>query len=244
MRRRRRRLWVAALAVAALAVTAGCLGAGGGGGPSDEQLAENATYEWDRDADVRVNVTGGQYAVVAAVDNQSEVRFAQRGGFGGRNPLPISAVQFRYPNGTTVDSEGIDVSTRNSRTVVTFPEDNGTFAYTAPAGSRQVSVQVGFEGSHELVLPPGMRVSFPVLGYVEPGGFERSVEGDNRVHATWESVDSGTIDARYYLQRDLVLFGGATGVLALAAVAGVVYYRLRIRRLEDEREAAGLDVEK
>jgi hypothetical protein len=235
--------WVVALAVAALAVTAGCLGAGGGGGPSDEQLAEDATYEWDRDADVRVNVTGGQYAVVADVDNQSEVKFAQRGGFGGRNPLQISAVQFQYPNGTTVDSEDIDVSTQNSRTVVSFPQNNGTFAYKAPAGSRQVSVQIGFEGSHELVLPAGMRVSFPVLGYVEPAGFEKSIE-DNRVHASWESMGAGTIDARYYLERDLLLFGGATGVLALAAVGGVIYYRLRIRRLEDEREEAGLDVEK
>lgn len=240
----RRRLWVAALAVAALAVTAGCLGAGGGGGgPSDDQLAENATYEWDRDADVQVNVTGGEYAVVAAVDNQSEVKFAQRGGFGGRDPLSISAVQFRYPNGTTVGSDEIEVATRNSRTVVTFPADNGTFAYKAPAGSRQVSVQVGFEGSHELVLPPGMRVAVPVLGYVEPGGFEKSVD-DNRVHVTWESVNTGTIDARYYLQRDILLFGGAVGVLSLVALAGVVYYRLRIRRLEDEREEAGLDVER
>ncbi|SEV97119.1 DUF5803 family protein [Halobacterium jilantaiense] len=237
-----RKVWVA-LAVVALAVSAGCLGAGGGGGPSDERLAENATYEWNQTVDVHVNVTDGQYAVVAGVDNKSKVRFTRRGGFGGRNPLPISAVQFRYPNGTVVDSEDIDVSTKDARTVVTFPQDNGTFAYTSPAGSRKATVQVGFEGSHELVLPPGMRVSFPVLGYVEPGGFEKSVE-DNRVNVRWESVDARSIDTRYYLDRDLLLFGGAAAVLGLVAVLGVVYYRLRIRRLEDEREDAGLDLEK
>ena len=235
-----RKLWVA-VAVAALAVTAGCLG--GGGGPTDQQLAENATYDWDRETDVRVNVTGGEYSVVAAVDNQSDVKLASSDGFGGRNPLPISAVQFRYPNGTTVDAENIDVSTANSRTVVTFPADNGTFAYTASAGGRQVTVPVGFEGSHELLLPAGMRVSFPVFGVVEPSGYEKTVE-DDRVHARWDSLDGGTIDAKYYLERDLLLFGGTAGVLAVVALGGVVYYRLRIRRLEDERETAGLDLEK
>jgi len=235
-----RKLWVA-VAVAALAVTAGCLG--GGGGPTDQQLAENATYDWDRETDVRVNVTGGQYAVVADVDNQSDVRLASSDGFGGRSPLPISAVQFRYPNGTTVDAEAIDVSTADSRTVVTFPADNGTFAYTASAGGRQVTVPVGFEGSHELVLPAGMRVSFPVFGVVEPPGYEKTVE-DDRVHVRWDAVDGDTIDAKYYLERDLFLFGGTAGVLALVAGLGVVYYRLRIRRLEDEREDAGLDLER
>lgn len=235
-----RKLWVA-IAVAALAVTAGCTGAGGG--PSDEQLAEDASYDWDRESDVRVNVTGGEYTVVAAVDNQSRVRLARSDGFGGRNPLSISAVKFRYQNGTTVDAEDIDVSTANSRTVVTFPADNGTFAYTASAGSRQVTIPVGFEGSHELVLPAGMRVAFPVFGVVEPPGYQKTVE-DNRVHVRWDSLDGGTIDAKYYLERDLYIFGGTTGVLALAALLGVVYYRLRIRRLEDEREEAGLDLEK
>ena len=190
-----------------------------------------------------MNVSGGQYSVVAAVDNQSDVRLASSDGFGGRNPLPISAVQFRYPNGTTVDAEHIDVSTADSRTVVTFPQANGTFAYTASAGGRQVTVPVGFEGSHELVLPAGMRVDVPVFGVVEPAGFEKTVEND-RVHVRWDSTNSDTISAEYYLQRDLYLFGGTTGVLAVAAALGVVYYRLRIRRLEDEREDAGLDLER
>ncbi|MFC3478954.1 DUF5803 family protein [Halobacterium litoreum] len=230
-----------AVAVAALAVSAGCLGAGGGG-PSQQQLEQNATYDWQKDTDVAIDVGGGEYRVVATVDNQSEVRLARNTGFGGRNALSISAVQFRYENGTQVGADAIDVSTRNSRTIVTFPASNGTFAYSANAGGRSVTVPVGFEGSHELVLPSGMRVSVPVFGVVEPSGWQKTVE-DNRVHVRWESLDGGTIDAKYYLQRDLLLFGGITGALTVVALLGVVYYRLQIRRLEDEREQAGLDVE-
>jgi hypothetical protein len=231
-----------ALAVAALAVTAGCLGGGGGSGPSEEQLEADATYQWQTDADVAVNVTGGQYTVVATVDNETEVRLASRDTFGGRTPLSISAVQFRYPNGTVVDADAIDVATRNSRTVVTLPARDGQFAYRGNAGSRSVSIPVPVEGSHEVTLPAGMRVSVPVLSVVEPSGYRKTVE-DNRVVLRWESLDGGRVSAQYYLQRDLFLFAGIIAVLSLAAVLGVVYYRTRIRRLEDEREDAGLDVE-
>jgi hypothetical protein len=231
-----------ALAVAALAVTAGCLGGGGGSGPSEEQLEADATYQWQTDADVSVNVTSGQYFVVASVDNETELRFSSSDTFGGRTPLSIAAVKFRYPNGTVVDADDIEVATRNSRTVVTLPASDGQFAYRANAGSRSVSIPVAVEGSHEVALPPGMRVTVPVLSVVEPSGYRKTVE-DNRVVLRWESLDGGRVSAQYYLQRDLFLFAGIIAVLSLAAVLGVVYYRIRIRRLEDEREAAGLDVE-
>lgn len=232
---------LAALGLAVLVFTAGCMG--GGGGPTQEQLSEDADYDWEKDAAVAIDVSGGEYTLVATVDNQSRVRLARSDGFGGRNPLRISAVQFRYPNGTVVGADEIDVSTRNSRTVVEFPADNGTFAYTANAGGRSVTIPVGFEGSHELVLPGGMRTAVPVFGVVEPPGYQKSVE-NNRLHVRWESLDGGTIDAKFYLQQDIYLFGAITGVLALVAVLGVVYYRIRIRRLEENRESAGLDVEK
>lgn len=234
-----------AVGVLLLAVLAGCAGTGLGGtpAPSDEQLEENATYDWDRDADVTVNVTGEQYQTVADVNGTDRVRLASTSGFGGRNPLPISAVQFRYENGTVAGADAIDVSTQNQRTVVDLPAENGTFAYTAPAGSRSVNAPLDFEGSHEVVLPPGMRVSFPVFGDVSPGGYEKSVE-DNRVHLRWDSLSGATVSAEYYLQRDLQIFGAVLGVLGVLTVGGVVYYRLRIRRLEREREQAGLDYEK
>jgi hypothetical protein len=230
-----------AFAVAALAVTAGCLG-GGGGGPSQQQLAQNETYQWNATSDVAVNVTGGQYTVVAAVENGSEVKLSGSDLFGGRTPLPIAAVQFQYPNGTVVDADSITVETRNSRTVVTPPGETGQLAYRANAGVRSVRIPTPVEGSYEVRLPGGMRVGVPVFGVVEPAGYQKSYE-DNRVVMRWESVSGGAVSAQYYLQRDLYIFGGVVAVLAVAAVLGVVYYRIRIRRLEDERADAGLDVE-
>ncbi|AHG03581.1 hypothetical protein HALDL1_08210 [Halobacterium sp. DL1] len=230
---------LAAVGLVVLVVSAGCLG--GPPAPSDEDLSKEVAYDWDRDADVTITTDGGQYRVVADI-NESSVRLSQQSGFGGRNPVYVSAVKFQYANGTVVGADAIDVSTRNSRTVVEFPAENGTFAYTGNAGGRSVNVPVIAEGSHELVLPRGMRVSFPVFGVVEPPGYQKTID-DGRVHVRWESLSGGTVDAKYYLQQDLLLFGGIVGVLAAVAVAGVVYYRIRIRRLEDEREQSGLDLD-
>ncbi|WP_232701507.1 DUF5803 family protein [Halobacterium wangiae] len=230
---------LAAVGLAVLVFGAGCLG--GPPAPSDEDLSQEAEYDWDRDVNVTITVNNGQYRMVADVD-ESEVRLSQQGGFGGRNPVYVSAVQFQYANGTVVGADAIDVSTRDSRTVVEFPAANGTFAYTGNAGDRSLTVPVIAEGSHELVLPPGMRVSFPVFGVVEPAGYEKTIE-DDRVHVHWESLDGGTVNSKFYLQQDLLLFGGVVGVLAAVAVAGVVYYRIRIRRLEDEREQSGLELD-
>jgi hypothetical protein len=224
-----------------LAVLAGCLG--GGPTPSDENLAKNATYDWDTDADVTVTVEGEKYQTVADVEATEKVRLARSSGFGGRNPLFISAVKFRYPNGTVVGADAIGVKSHNQRTVVTLPAENGTVAYTANAGTRSATIPLDFAGSHEVVLPRGMRVSFPLFGSVDPGGYDKTVD-DNRVHLRWDSLENATIDVEYYLVRDLYLFGGIIAVLFVGALGGVAYYRLRIRRLEEEREQAGLDLER
>lgn len=230
-----------ALGLLVLLVTSGCLG--GTPAPSEEDLAKDADYDWDHDANVTIDVGSGQYETVADVTDQESVHLATSSGFGGRSPLYISAVRFRYPNGTVVGPDAMDVYTSDSRTVVEFPTDNGTFAYTANAGSRSVTIPVGFEGSHEVVLPPGMRVTVPVFGVVEPSGYEKTIE-DERVHVRWDSMDSDRITLEYYLQQDLLIFGGIVALLAAVALAGVVYFRKRIRRLEQDREEQGLDVEK
>lgn len=229
-----------ALGLLVLLVTTGCLG--GTPAPSEEDLAADADYEWDHDADVTIHVGADQYETVANVSDRESVHLASSDGFGGRSPLYISAIRFRYPNGTVVGPDAMDVYTSDSRTVVEFPVDNGTFAYSANAGSRSVTIPVGFEGSHEVALPPGMRASFPVFGVVEPGGYEKTIE-DNRVHVYWESMHSDSITLQYYLEQDLLIFGGIVGLLTAVALGGVVYFRKRIRRLEQEREEQGLDVE-
>lgn len=230
-----------ALGLLVLLVTTGCLG--GPPAPSEDALAEERDYEWDHDADVAIDVGDGEYKTVANVSDRESVHLATTSGFGGRSPLYITAIRFRYPNGTVVGPDAMDVYTSDSRTVVEFPTANGTFAYTANTGQRSVTIPVGFDGSHEVVLPPGMRTSFPVFGVVEPGDYEKTVE-DDRVHVYWDSMHSDRITLKYYLQRDLVIFGGIVGLLSAVAIGGVLYFRKRIRRLEQDRAEQGLDVEK
>jgi hypothetical protein len=234
------RKWLLPLVVAVLAVTAGCMGSPG---PTQEELSEDADYEWSNDANVTVTVDGDEYRAVADIDGQDSVRLSSTSAFGGRSSVSVSAVQFRYPNGTVVGAEEISVSTADSQTVVEFPADNGTFAFTGSAGSRSVTVPASFDGSYEVVLPEGMRVSFPVFGAVSPGGHEKTVT-DDRVHLYWDSVSGDSVNAEFYLQQDLHIFGGIVGAMVVLALLGVVYFRIRIRRLERDREQAGLDFER
>lgn len=230
-----------ALGVLVVLVTAGCLG--GAPAPSEEALAREENYTWETDANVTIDVGTDEYHAVANVSGRETVRLSTTGGFGGRNPLYISAVRFKYPNGTVVGPDAMKVYTSDSRTVVELPASNGTFAYTASTGRRSVTIPVAFGGSHEVVLPEGMRVSFPVFGVVEPGGYEKTIRND-RVHLNWESMEHDSITLKYYLQRDLFIFGGIVGLLSAVALGGVLYFRKRIRRLENEREEQGLDVER
>lgn len=221
-----------------LVVLAGCTG----GSVDQAALQKNATYEWNTSAAVTVNATGSQYHMVYTVDNRSEIHLSMQDQFGGVTPIPISAVKFRYPNGTVVGADALTVTEQNKETVVQFPAKNGTFAFTASAGSRSLTVPVLTNRSHEVILPPGMRVSLPVVGGVSPGGYRRSVEG-NRVHLRWSSVSGDAIRIDYYLERDVLLFGGLIAALVVVAAIGVAYYRSLIGRLEDQRERAGLDVD-
>ncbi|WP_435096950.1 DUF5803 family protein [Halarchaeum sp. P4] len=241
----RRRWLLVTLAVLALAAGAGCLGTGT---VSDQQLQRNATYDWNataaENATVHVNATGDEYQAVLNVSasNETELRFSQSSTFMGDSPVPIAAVQFRYPNGTVVNASAIGVSEDRDAVTVTLPGQRGQFAYTAPMGSRSLSVPaVLSDVSYEVVLPPGMRANVPIVGSVSPGGYERTVV-DNRVHYHWDSVSANTVDVQFYLQRDIYIFAGLLALAALVALGGVVYFRIQIRRLEREREESGLDV--
>jgi len=238
---RRRRL-LATVAVAALVLSAGCTG---GSGVSDQQLAQSATYDWGTNANatVAVNATGGQYQAVMNVTgaNETTLRFARQSQLGGTNPISISAIQFRYPNGTVVNATSIQVSRSSSAVTVTLPSKRGQFAYTAPAGSRSLAVPVLLSNvSYEVVLPTSMRTDLPIIGSVSPGGYQQTVRND-RIHLHWSAVTANTIDVQYYLMRDVILFGGLLLLAGLIALGGVVYYRRQIRGLERDREESGLD---
>ncbi len=236
-----KRRTLALLALAALAALAGC--AGFGGGLDEERLARNASYDWNTTADVTVTVAGEEYQAVYEVENGTPVEAFRRETLGGRSPVEVAAVQFRYPNGTVVGASAIDVEQADSRVVIRPPAGEGKLAYSAPADAGRFSLPVTVAGSHEVVLPPGRRVGNPVFGDVNPGGFDPSTDDRDRVHLRWSSLEEGSITVRSYLQRDLYLFAGLLGLLLVVSLGGVVYYRIQIRRLERQREEAGLDVD-
>lgn len=246
----------ALIAVALLAVTAGCAG-GFTGSISDEQLAEEPTepYRFDADTDVSIVVTEEARfrAVYAVPTNRSEMELYRRDGFGGTNPIPVSAVRYQYPNGTVIngtefDEHGGSIEQTNDAVVVTFPHDDDNWAdndtavlaFTSESTPKRFSLPTFREGSYELLLPPNRSIDFFLFGNVVPNGYN-ATEVDNRTHIRWDDVTSRSIIVRFYLERDLLVFGGLFGVFGVVALVGVVYYRRQIERLRRRREM--VDVE-
>lgn len=236
--RRRRLLAVALFAV--LAVTAGCVGMGDD--LDEEALAEDADYDWTTDATGTITVDGEQYRAVYNVTNGSAVEVFHRDALGSEQVVQVSAVQFRYPNGTVVGADAVNVTVEDSRAVVRPPAERGKLAYSAPATPKSVTVPVTVPGSYEVVMPPDMRVSNFLFGDVRPRGYDTEIV-DDQLHVRWDDLSEGTIAVRAYLARDLYVFGGIVAVLAAVGIGGVLYYRLQIKRLEERREEAGLNVD-
>lgn len=228
----------AVLGLVALLLLAGCTG----GVVSDQALQESASYGWDTDATVTVTVGDDTYQAVYDIENQSEVELFHRGDLGGDNPLPIRAIQFRYTNGTVVNASAMSVEETDDRTVVTMPQSEGKFAYTAQFRTGEVFIPVGTSGSYEVILPAGARIGVPIIGAAEPAGYDKTIRND-RVHLQWGNPADDAISISYYFQRDLYIFAGLLGVLALLTVVGLAYFRLQIGSLESEREAEETDVE-
>jgi hypothetical protein len=151
-------------------------------------------------------------------------------------------VKFRHPNGTVVNASSIAVEEKGSKVVVEPPAEEGHLAFTASTVPKDFRSPVFAEGSTEVILPRGMRVHVPLFATISPGGHETFAE-DGRVHVLWEETPSSGLYVRYYLERDFYIYTGiVVGLLALGAV-GVVYFRLKIRRIERERHEAGLEME-
>lgn len=238
----RRRRTIAVLAVLALAITAGCLGPT----VSEEELAEDATYNWDTDVDAEIVLEeggllgGDEFRGVYRIENQSEIQLYRRG-FTRDHALHIRAVQFRHPNGTVVGHEEIDVETSQQRTTVHLPAEHGQFAFTADRRTQQLSIPAYVEGSHRVILPPGHRVGDFLLSDVVPRNAETEVVND-RMSLTWEEVDNRLI-VRYYLDRDQTLFWGLVAILSVAGIGIYLYYSREIRRIAEWRKEQGLDVD-
>lgn len=261
-----RRLLLGAGLALLLAASAGCLGLFGGG-ISDARLDRNATYDWhevpgwnttngtpepvesEGTTDVFVNVTGGGYHAVYHIDNRTEAEFeVWTRGISNDNPVDISALRFRYPNGTTVNGSELRVYKTNYRTHVVLPTEdgsvNGTLAFSGPAEPKHFRLWNYMEGTYEVVLPSGFRTSFFLFGQVVPSPDNRFVDEDDRLHLEWtdeEDPVSGRMTIKYYLQRDFYIFTGSATILGLAALLGLGYYWYQIRELTELREEMGFD---
>lgn len=219
------------LGLLGLLALAGCTG----GVVTDTALNESATYDWDTEATGTIDVGTDSYKAVYVLDNTSEIELFHRGELGGDEPLPIRAIKFQYPNGTVVNASAMNVTETDSRTVISFPQSDGRFAYSARSRTGEVSIPVGMEGSYEVILPPGARIRVPIISSVRPGGYDQTLQ-DDRVHLQWDRVDSDVITVSYYLQRDLYLFSGLLGLLALISLAGLMYFRRQLSQLAHRRE--------
>lgn len=267
---------LALVALLALLATSGCLRFFTGGPVRPGDLAENATYEWEADADAYIDVHRSNYTAVWAVANRTtgntEGNFSMevftRDTLGTEQPLEVSAVKYRYengtvlryaqrngsvvvvaeyPDGTVAPAPGtLAVDTTRSRTVIYFPRNaSGQLAYTAPKNGKQVSTPQFVSGSYEMVLPENGQVGLPILAQVRPAA-ARTVEKQDRVHVYWTGLEGGErqpLVVRYYLERDLLLFASIAVGLTVTGIVGALYYLLEIRRTRQQREEVGLDVD-
>ncbi|QSW98107.1 DUF5803 family protein [Haloterrigena alkaliphila] len=241
-----RRLVLAALAVGLLVTTAGC--SMFGGGISDEELDQDQEYDdlRDSDADVAIDVetgsliSNGEFRAVYDLEEQEELSL-YRSNLYSDQALDIHSVRYWYPNGTEVTGSELDIEQGQSSTDVRVPDGNGTLAFSGEAGRKTFGLPAYVEGSYEITLPAGHRTSNFIFGDVTPNGYEREVVDDSE-RLTWDELDSD-ISLRYYLTRDIPLFVGLVGAVALIGGAGIGYYYREVKRLKAQREELGLDVE-
>lgn len=239
---RRRRL----LAIAALVLAASVAGCGLGSNEIDEdKLSEDATYEWNTSANATFNVTRSSYAVILNVTNES-MEVWQRDALEGEQPVQLRSLKYRYPNGTVIDgsNDNLTATKETDQTTIEMPSARGQVAYTASRMGKTFGTPTVTNGSQEVILPPGARANIPLLSQVRPGNANKSVE-DDRMTVRWGNLSKGekSINVRYYLERDLLLFGGLGGIALLVGIAGFLYYRRQVQDMESRLDELGIDVD-
>ncbi len=239
--------------LACLVALAGCSTLLGPGEPDQAQLDENASYDWENDATVSISVNRSSFTAVydvsnrsEDVDNESTLELYRRDELGQEHNLRVSALRYRYANGTVIDSNGtaLSVDRTRERTIVVLPNNGtgGQVAFTADRHGKQFATPVFVEGSYDVRLPSNARVGIPFLSQVSPGGYETNVS-DGRMTVSWDEVTSRSLRVRWYLERDLFLFTGVVAAAVVFGSGGALYYYRQIRRLKRRRDEVGLDVE-
>ncbi len=232
---------LATLGLLVLVVSSGCTGFGSV--TSQEELRQNATYDWDTDANATITVEDGEYRAVYTIENRSTVRLYHSTAYGNDRPIDVRAVQFQYPNETVVGMNEISVEETRSEVYIHLPTQQGQLAFTSDTSTNNIQTRTFVDGSHEVVLPSGYRVENFVLGNVRPGGYETTTDDQNRVHIRWDDVSTDTISVQYYLARDVYLLGGIAVIASLGAAIGLAYVYRQIQDLRRRREEMGLDID-
>lgn len=255
---------LAALALALLFGLAGCTAVFGTDVDDPEALSQEATYEYDTEYDAFVTINRNNYTAVYNVSakvtgDNGTIQLWRTNALTVEQPLELSALQFRHTNGTVVryvDGEAVRihedgtreptdslvVDNTRRRTIVDLPAEEGQLAFTTPKNGKDVTIYTPVHGSYEVALPPNTDASIPLLSRVQPSNDDRREVGD-RVHLQWESVETSVIAVRWYLDRDLWLFGGLAAVAGIVGVVGSVYYYRQIKRAEKRREEEGFEIE-
>ena len=243
MSRRRRLLAVAGLAL--LVFLAGC-SVFGGGEIDEEDLLGEQDYDWSANATATydLSVSSSSYTAVLRVENRSTLEIHRSNVFTGDDAVSIEALQFQFQNGTVVNAThtGLNATEGSDETVIGLPAEDGKVAWTASRSGKQWSTPVFVDGSHQVHLPESTRVGVPFLSQTSPSA-DRSTVEDDQMTLFWEEPDSSSISIRYYLVRDLYIFGAiAIGGLVIG-VGGSVYYVRQIREAQQKREEVGLDID-
>lgn len=231
--------------LALLVGLAGCSTVFGPGEPDQTQLNENATYDWDTDANVSLTVDRSSYKGVYDVSNTSELQLYTRDELGTENNLQISALRYRYSNGTTITSNdsALSVEQTRKRTILTLPnESSGQVAFSSTRHGKRFSTPVFVEGSYAVRLPKNARVGLPLLSQVTPGDYRTTVE-DGYMTVHWDEVTSRSLRVRWYLERDLLLFSGLAVVAIAIGSGGALYYYRQISQLKQRREDTAIDID-
>jgi hypothetical protein len=254
MTRKRLRQLAAIGLLVLLSASAGCTGMFGmdlGGGQDLSVNPSTVEYDWNTSADVTLNISDDQYRSVYNLTKR-QLEVYTLGSLASERPLDTAALKYQYPNGTVItldasDSDSFYVKESKKRTTIHVPAPKGKVAFITSKSGKSISKPVFVDTekhnqSYEIVLPPNTGASLPLLSNVHPSGYE-TAEIHNRIHITWDSVESQNISVRYYLHRDLLIFGGIAAILAIAGLFGAGYYLVQIRKLTRLRKEIGLDIE-
>lgn len=240
----RKRILILCLFVVLVSL-AGCSSVLGPDPVDKAALKQNETYEWRTGVNASINITGAEYEAVYNVSNTAKFVVYSRDGLGREGPLEISALKFRYPNGTVINASSpvLNATNQEKQKVIFLPAKNGTVAFTSSAPGKQFATQTFVAGSYNVTIPKNMRVEYVPLARVSPSGYETHRTDTGRVRIHWENVQSNAVIVRYYLARDIYIFAAGAAVLVLVALAGTLYYLRQIRELERRRRDAGPDVD-